>query len=85
MKMSSEQAAAAAGLCYVHDNMPKIERRPWGQGFSYVLQNGDRRPTDPPKNSPDWKLCDRIEKLAIPPSSARTGCSLTFAINLKQA
>ncbi|MEL7069846.1 MAG: hypothetical protein AAGN15_14490 [Cyanobacteria bacterium J06581_3] len=53
MKMSSEQAAAAAGLCCVHDNMPKIERRPWGQGFSYVLQNGDRRPTDPPKNSPD--------------------------------
>ena len=68
MKMSSEKAAAAAGLCYVHDDMPGIERRPWGQGFSYVLPGGDRLDTDPPVESPDWKLRDRIEKLAIPPN-----------------
>ncbi|MEO1637172.1 MAG: DNA topoisomerase IB [Cyanobacteria bacterium J06631_9] len=68
MKMSPEKAAAAAGLRYVHDGMPGIARKPWGQGFSYIMPNGDRLPTNPPKGSSDWKLRDRIEKLAIPPS-----------------
>ncbi|MGC1306359.1 MAG: DNA topoisomerase IB [Phormidesmis sp.] len=60
MKASPEKAAKQAGLRYVHDEMPGIRRQRWGQGFSYVLPNGDRLQPSPER--------DRIEALAIPPN-----------------
>ncbi|MEO0646092.1 MAG: DNA topoisomerase IB [Cyanobacteria bacterium J06650_10] len=68
MKMDAEKAAVAAGLRYVHDEMPGIRRQRWGQGFSYILPNGNRLSSSPKANSPESKVRDRIESLAIPPN-----------------
>lgn len=68
MKMDAEKAAIAAGLRYVHDEMPGIQRQRWGKGFSYVLPNGERVPSSPKADSPAAKLRDRIDSLAIPPN-----------------
>ena len=56
----AEQSALRAGLRYVSDQEPGIERRPWGRGFTYIdidgsrIQNSQRRA---------W-----LESLAIPPN-----------------
>ncbi len=60
-----EKAAKAAGLRYVHDQMPGIRRQRWGQGFSYLLPDDATESAQRlPQNSPQR---DRIEALAIPP------------------
>ncbi len=68
MKMDAEKAAVAAGLHYVHDEMPGISRQRWGKGFSYLLPNGDRISSSPAAGSLDAKRRQRIDDLAIPPS-----------------
>ncbi|HVQ13331.1 MAG TPA: hypothetical protein VMS40_07060 [Vicinamibacterales bacterium] len=54
------QSARSAGLVYVTDRAPGIERRRRGRGFRYVDQHGRviRRPDE----------LDRIARLAIPPA-----------------
>ncbi len=68
MKMNAEKAAAAAGLRYVHDEMPGICRQKKGEEFFYLPPNGDRIPSAPSAGSPEAELQQRIESLAIPPS-----------------
>ncbi len=60
MPVNPEKTAVAAGLRYVHDEMPGIRRQRRGKGFSYILPNGDRLSPSPER--------DRIESLAIPPN-----------------
>jgi DNA topoisomerase-1 len=55
-----EEASRAAGLSYVSDEEPGIERRKAGKGFSYKDAKG-RTIKDPPTR-------ERIRKLAIPPA-----------------
>lgn len=55
-----EKSAAAAGLHYVCDNQPGIQRRRCGKGFSYSDPAGNRI-ADPEERQ-------RIESLAIPPA-----------------
>lgn len=64
--VSPEKAAKAAGLRYVHDQMPGIHRRRWGKGFSYLLPRGDSADSEQrlPRNAPER---NRIDALAIPP------------------
>src|SRR5438132_1019305 len=54
------RAAKAAGLQYVHDDMPGIRRVRKGKGFAYVRPDGKpvRRPAD----------LKRIHSLVIPPA-----------------
>jgi len=54
--------AEAAGLTYVSDQDPGIQRRPAANGFDYVRPDG--RPVS------DEKTLDRIRALAIPPAWA---------------
>jgi DNA topoisomerase-1 len=54
------RAAKAAGLRYVHDDMPGISRVRKGKGFAYVRPDGK-----PVRRSGDLK---RIRALAIPPA-----------------
>ena len=60
MKVEPEKAAIAAGLRYVHDEMPGIRRERRGKGFSYVLPDGERLQPGAER--------DRIEALVIPPN-----------------
>lgn len=55
-----KKSARQAGLHYVSDTAPGIERRPQGQGFTYLDAEGDRIQADSGR--------DRIVALAIPPS-----------------
>ncbi len=68
MQIDPEKAAIAAGLRYVHDEMPGIQRQRWGPGFSYILPNGDRLPSSPGSGSNEAILRERIESLVIPPN-----------------
>ncbi|MEM6598324.1 MAG: DNA topoisomerase IB [Cyanobacteria bacterium P01_C01_bin.69] len=68
MKINPEKAAVAAGLRYVHDDMPGIRRRRWGKGFSYILPSGDRLSSSPKSGSSEAKIRNRIDSLAIPPN-----------------
>ncbi|MEO0377562.1 MAG: DNA topoisomerase IB [Cyanobacteria bacterium P01_A01_bin.17] len=54
------QSARAAGLRYVSDDRPGIQRQKVGRGFSYIDLDGDRIPPSPER--------DRIQALAIPPA-----------------
>jgi DNA topoisomerase I len=54
------ESAQAAGLRYVTDTMPGIERKRAGKGFTYVRPDGTRLT--------DWKEIARIRALAIPPA-----------------
>lgn len=60
MKVEPEKAAVAAGLRYVHDEMPGISRERRGKGFSYILPDGERLARGAER--------DRIEALVIPPN-----------------
>jgi len=60
MKENPEKAAKAAGLRYVHDEMPGIRRERRGKGFSYVRPDGER--LEP------GEAREQIEALAIPPN-----------------
>ena len=55
-----EAAAAAAGLCYVHDDQPGIRRKRWGRGFTYLDPQGNHI-KDPEERQ-------RFAELAIPPA-----------------
>ncbi|MFE4106242.1 DNA topoisomerase IB [Almyronema epifaneia] len=55
-----KKSAQQAGLRYVSDTTPGIERRPWGRGFTYLNAEGEHIQSD--------SVRDRIEALAIPPS-----------------
>jgi DNA topoisomerase I len=54
------ESAEAAGLRYVSDTAPGINRKRAGTGFTYVGQDG--------KRITDRKTLDRIRSLAIPPA-----------------
>lgn len=54
------KSAKSAGLRYVSDQQPGIQRRPWGRGFTYIDVDGNRIPKGPQR---EW-----IQSLAIPPS-----------------
>lgn len=54
------QSARAAGLRYVSDDRPGIQRQKVGRGFSYIDPDGNRIPPSPER--------DRIQSLAIPPA-----------------
>ena len=54
------RSAKVAGLRYVSDNQPGIQRQRWGRGFTYIDPDGNRLPTGQQR---DW-----IESLAIPPN-----------------
>jgi len=56
---SYERAAAVVSLVYVRDEMPGINRRKKGSGFSYVFNEKPLR---------DKNEIHRIKKLAIPPA-----------------
>lgn len=53
-------SAKAAGLRYISDSMPGIQRQRAGRGFSYFDTTGERIPPSPER--------DRIKSLAIPPA-----------------
>jgi DNA topoisomerase I len=53
-------AASAAGLRYISDSTPGIERRRWGKGFTYLAPSGER--------IRDTKTLKRIKALVIPPA-----------------
>ncbi|WP_346290246.1 DNA topoisomerase IB [Sphaerothrix gracilis] len=55
-----EKSAQQAGLHYVSDADPGIERRPWGRGFTYLDAEG--------QHIQDQQVRDRLDALAIPPS-----------------
>lgn len=54
------QSAQAAGLRYVNDDSPGIQRQPRGKGFVYIGVDG--------KQIRDRKEIQRIDSLAIPPA-----------------
>ncbi|MGB7417158.1 MAG: DNA topoisomerase IB [Thermosynechococcaceae cyanobacterium] len=54
------QSAKSAGLRYVSDDQPGIERQKVGRGFSYIDLDGNRIAPSPER--------DRIQALAIPPA-----------------
>jgi len=54
------EAAKAAGLRYVSDDRPGIQRRRRGKGFTYINAKGDR--------IRDPEEIERIKSLAIPPA-----------------
>ena len=54
------ESAHAAGLHYVHDDLPGITRRRCGKGFCYYAPNGARITDEP--------TLTRIRALAIPPA-----------------
>ncbi|PZD71214.1 hypothetical protein C1752_07490 [Acaryochloris thomasi RCC1774] len=54
------QSARAAGLRYVSNDRPGIQRQKVGRGFSYIDLDGNRIPPSPER--------DRIQALAIPPA-----------------
>src|SRR5438477_2982178 len=56
----SIEAAKAANLCYVSDDMPGIRRRHAGRGFVYLLPDGKAL------RAPEQLA--RIKKLAVPPA-----------------
>ena len=63
--VNPEKTARAAGLRYVHDQMPGIRRQRWGKGFSYLLPGEDGNSEQRlPRNAPER---ERIDALAIPP------------------
>ena len=53
-------AAEAAGLRYVSDELPGIRRKKAGKGFTYVGPDGAK--------VTDRATLERIRKLAIPPA-----------------
>ena len=57
---SATKSAQLAGLRYVSDRQPGIQRRRWGRGFTYLNQSGSRIQPGPLR---DW-----LESLAIPPN-----------------
>jgi DNA topoisomerase-1 len=57
---SADQSAKAAGLRYVSDEQPGIQRKKWGRGFSYFDAAGDR--------IQDPNELDRLKALPIPPA-----------------
>jgi DNA topoisomerase I len=55
-----KDAAESAGLTYVSDEQRGIQRKPAGEGFSYIKPNGEPARDD--------ATLERIRKLAIPPA-----------------
>jgi DNA topoisomerase I len=55
-----KDAAESAGLSYVSDEQRGIQRKPAGEGFSYIKPNGEPVRDD--------ATLERIRKLAIPPA-----------------
>ena len=55
-----QRAAERAGLRYVSDDEPGLQRKRWGRGFTYLLPDGSHLDDD--------DLRAQIERLAIPPA-----------------
>lgn len=60
MKKKDKRALRQAGLHYVSDDDPGIQRRKVGRGFSYIDPDGTR--------IQDCQKRDRLKQLAIPPA-----------------
>ncbi|MEM9803737.1 MAG: DNA topoisomerase IB [Cyanobacteria bacterium P01_D01_bin.56] len=54
------ESAQLAGLRYVSDQQPGIQRQRWGRGFTYIDADDNRIPAGPQR---EW-----IQSLAIPPN-----------------
>lgn len=60
LSTTPEQIANRAGLTYVSDEQPGIERKRWGRGFRYVYDSG--------RVVESQRQCNRIKSLVIPPA-----------------
>lgn len=59
LEMDPEESAERAGLTYVSDSDPGINRKKWGRGFTYIDASGS--------HVQDESVRERIEGLVIPP------------------
>ncbi|MDQ4075890.1 MAG: DNA topoisomerase IB, partial [Chloroflexota bacterium] len=60
LRPDPEESAKEAGLRYVSDDMPGIQRKRWGRGFTYIGLDGE--------HIKDAEERERLESLAIPPA-----------------
>lgn len=58
--IDAAECAARAGLSYVSDQEPGINRKPWGRGFTYIDSDGE--------HVTDGAVRERIDDLVIPPA-----------------